>query len=271
MKLHFLILFFGLIIHLSLANEGDFLKYNNDTNYKIISVIKRNRTCYTQGLLYDEPLQLIMESCGLYHQSSIRMYFDLSFSIKKEVFLPKSYFGEGIGKCQNMYYQLTWKEKKVIKYTPSLQYIKTLFLPSPIKEGWGLSSAVNPNELILTDGSNKIYWINCASSFEIIKQIEVIHGDKKVMKLNDLVYAEGYVWANQYLSSYIYKIDYLTGKVVKRYDLKNIINFEYDKKTLTTNRLKGGDVMNGITYLTGKNTFLITGKKWGYYYEISFN
>ena len=271
MKLNFVILIVVLIIHLSQASEEDFQKYNNDSNFKIVSVIKRNSTCYTQGLLYDDSFKVFLESCGLYHQSSIRMYFDSTFSRKKEVFLPTSYFGEGIGKCQNMYYQLTWREKKVIKYTRSLQYIKTLSLPSPIKEGWGLSSSVNPNELILTDGSDKIYWVDCTNSFEVIKQVEVTQEGKKVSKLNDLVYAEGYIWANQYLSSYIYKIDYLSGKVVNRYDMKNIINYEFDKKTLTVNRLHGGDVLNGITYLTRNNTFLITGKKWGFYYEIIFN
>ena len=41
--------------------------------------------------------------------------------------------------------------------------------------------------------------------------------------------------------------------------------------TLTENDLYSGNVLNGITYNEVNKTFLITGKEWGYLYEVELN
>ena len=41
--------------------------------------------------------------------------------------------------------------------------------------------------------------------------------------------------------------------------------------SLTENDLYSGNVLNGITYNEVNKTFLITGKEWGYLYEVELN
>ena len=40
---------------------------------------------------------------------------------------------------------------------------------------------------------------------------------------------------------------------------------------LNSRNYNSGNVLNGIAYNSEKNNFLITGKKWKFMYEISFN
>ncbi|MCQ2818561.1 MAG: glutaminyl-peptide cyclotransferase, partial [archaeon] len=44
----------------------------NSQDFKVIRRIKRQSSCYTQGLEFNSDGTLLYESCGLYSQSSIR-------------------------------------------------------------------------------------------------------------------------------------------------------------------------------------------------------
>ena len=55
------------------------------------------------------------------------------------------------------------------------------------------------------------------------------------------------------------------------YDMKPLIDYEFKNGNLTSHRLYRGDVLNGITYIPEKKSFILTGKLWNFYYEIIFN
>ena len=61
MKLNFVFLIVVLIIHLSQASEGDFQKYNNDSNFKIAIVVDMWITGFdvpSLAVMYiDKPIQ----------------------------------------------------------------------------------------------------------------------------------------------------------------------------------------------------------------------
>ena len=55
------------------------------------------------------------------------------------------------------------------------------------------------------------------------------------------------------------------------YDMKPLIDYEFNKGNLTNERLSYGDVLNGIVYIPEKKSFILTGKLWKYYYEVVFD
>jgi hypothetical protein len=100
--------------------------------------------------------------------------------------------------------------------------------------------------------------------------IEIFDDDgNKVLNLNDLVNVEEYFYINVYMSDKIIKVD-MKGKIIKTYVFDNLIEYEIKMKSLDSIRVRRGDVLNGIAYNKKNNSFLITGKKWGFMYEIKF-
>merc|ERR1712066_574243 len=82
------------------------------------------------------------------------------------VSLRRELFGEGISILGARLYQLTWRENVVLVYDISTEDSwrtkppEEIRLPSPIKEGWGLAHTGDNKWLLLSDGSDHIYWIN---------------------------------------------------------------------------------------------------------------
>jgi glutaminyl-peptide cyclotransferase len=247
--------------------SNDFI--SND--YEVTKIFKRNENYYTQGLFLDNRSEFLYESGGLYGESvAVKMQYP-SLKIVKKINLDMKYFAEGFARCGDNVYQLTWQEGKVLKYSyPDLKYIDSLNQPLEMAEGWGLSESGNKNELIATDGSNKIFFIDCSDGLKVTKTIYVKKGNSPINRLNALVFANNYIWSNRYFDRNIYKINPTTGEVEKSYNMSLLIDYEINKKTLSSERLNSGDVLNGIAYDKVNKRFLLTGKKWGHYYEVSF-
>jgi len=240
-------------------------------NFSVMKIIKRVNTVYTQGMFFDENNNILIESGGLYRQSSIsKLKYPSQTQIKKRS-LPNEYFAEGIAKCGQFIYQLTWQERKIIVYTyPDLEFKNELILDPLIAEGWGLSSTSNPNELIASDGSDKIYFLDCQNNLKVKRSIRVKKGNQPVYKLNALAYAKGHIWANVYFSNYIVRIDPDSGDVIKSYDMTPLVDYETNYNPSFTASFSQGDVLNGIAYDNVNDMFLVTGKRWAYYYETKF-
>ncbi len=233
--------------------------------------IRRSNVIYTQGIFFTDNGTTLIESGGLYGESSaVKMEYP-SQKVLKNIPLENRYFGEGIARCGDFVYQLTWQNREILKYSyPSMDFVDKLSLPPEIKEGWGLSSTNNPDELIASDGSSSIFYLDCNNSLSVTRSITVSKNNLNIDRINALCYAQGYIWANRYFDSNILKIDRLTGKVIKSYDMTALINYEVNNHTLTEMQLNSGNVLNGIAYDETGGKFLLTGKKWGYYYLTNF-
>lgn len=239
--------------------------------YEVSKIFKRTENFYTQGLFLDNRSEYLYQSGGLYGESvAVKMQYP-SLKIVKNIKLDNKYFAEGFAKCGDSAYQLTWREGKVLKYSyPDLIYQDILNQPGQMSEGWGLSESEKENEMIATDGSNKIYFIDCSDGLKVTKIINVKKGNSEISRLNALVFANNYIWSNRYFDRNIYKINPSNGKVEQIYNMSLLIDYEINKNTLTIERLKDGEVLNGIAYDKVNKRFLLTGKKWGHFYEVSF-
>ena len=255
------------------ANDQQLLA-PNQPNYHINNIIKRNNKIYTQGLLLTSDAQYLFESGGLYQESTMTKMKFPSFEVVAHHDLPKNYFGEGIAKCNDVIYQLTWREGKMLLYTyPEMKYIHTAEKPKEIREGWGMTQGKKEDEVYITDGSEYIYSYKCDKNNQLLftGKTKVESNCKAIEKLNDLVYVNGFIYVNIYTSSKIAKVNPENGQVITWYEMSPLVQYEIKKNTLTENDLYSGNVLNGITYNEVNKTFLITGKEWGYFYEVELN
>jgi len=112
----------------------------------------------------------------------------------------------------------------------------------------------------MSNGSSELSFRN--KEFQITKRIIVRDGHTTYTKINELEYANGYIWANVWQSNYILKIDLETGDVLSRYDLSELakINSKRPKHT----------VLNGLAYDEKSDAFWVTGKFWPRRYLIRF-
>ncbi len=272
--------YFNLYILLILSNILICQKLNetinpiNSSEYKILNIYyrKNDNKIYTQGLFFSDDKKSIYESGGLYGESRIIQLKYPSLEIIKETKMNYNYFGEGIAKCDNFIYQLTWRERKIIKYDyNTLEKINEINMDYQMKEGWGLSISNKENELFATDGSDKIFRLDCNQNLKVIDIIHVKFNGHSVKYLNDLIYNNGFIYLNIYLDNRIAKVNIENGEIIKFYNMQNLIEYEFKKGILTTSNFYKGDVLNGIAYNDKNKSFLITGKRWGYMYEIVFN
>jgi len=177
----------------------------------------------------------------------------------KQISLSSNYFGEGITILRDTVYQLTWQEHKVFVYTlKDFKQVKTYNLPF---EGWGITN--DGKRLIISIGNGMLNYYD-PSTFALLTKTSITEGNSDTYNLNELEYIDGYVYANQYTTPYILKIDPVAGKVIGKYDLTDVVN---KIKTIKPD----ADVLNGIAYDEATKKIYVTGKYWPEAYEIKLN
>jgi glutamine cyclotransferase len=229
--------------------------------YSIVATHPHDTAYFTEGLeFYDGKL---LESSGGNNQESpfpsAAGIADLKTGkIQSKILLDKNkYFGEGITVLNGVFYQLTWKSG--IGFTYDIKtFKKTGEFRIPTQEGWGLTH--DSSHLILSDGSNSIYFIDPAN-YQILYTLSVHDNNGPVGNLNELEWVNGVLYANRWQTNYILRIDTQTGKVTGKIDLSAIA------ENIASNH-PYADVLNGIAYNAATGNLWVTGKKWPAYYEI---
>ena len=153
-------------------------------------------------------------------------------------------------------YQLTWKSKKGYIYDKSsLKLLSEFAYPNVLGEGWGLT--YDGKNLIASDGSKLLYFLDPNEPSKVIKYIAVAGSTQAYDQLNELEYHNGFIYANVWQKPIILKINPANGEVVGTFDFTEI----------TRQNTKGSDdVLNGIAF-KGEN-MLVTGKNWPKIYEV---
>ncbi|MBP7213276.1 MAG: glutaminyl-peptide cyclotransferase [Anaerolineaceae bacterium] len=221
-----------------------------------VEVIKRyphDTNCYTQGLIYRDGF--LFESCGLYGQSNLRKLELESGKVLQESALDPQYFAEGLIELDDLLYLLTWKEGTAFIYNS--ETFENIGQFSYSTEGWGLTT--DGSALIMSDGSNKLSWLDPQSGF-VAKEVHVTRDGQPIQNLNELEMVDGKIFANIYLSDQIAIIDPETGIV------DTILNLAKLKPAVNMENL--GEVLNGIAYDEESGRLFVTGKKWPWLYEI---
>ncbi len=221
--------------------------------YKVINTYNHDKGAYTQGLFINKGI--LYEATGLKGESSIRKTDLETGDVLKSHSISSDIFGEGITLFNDKIIQLSWQSHKGFVYDKeTFEQITEFDYPT---EGWGLTN--NESELIMSDGTNIIYFLE-TQSYSVIRQIEVCDNKRKVSELNELEYINGEIYANIYMTNKIARIDPKTGKVIAYIDLSGILEQKYrDRET---------DVLNGIAYDSENNRLFVTGKKWAKLFEI---
>ena len=224
--------------------------------YSARAVLPHDVEAFTQGLVMHNGK--VFESTGRNNSWIAEVNIESGIQIKK-VNLDKAYFGEGITILNNKIYQLTWKNKVGFIYDVStykkLGEFKYEF------EGWGITH--DNHNLIVSDGTETIYYLDSVS-LQVVKKLSVKENGIKASKLNELEFIEGYIFANQWGTNYILKIDPTTGTVVRKLNLS-----EFVKKAKWM--YPQADVLNGIAYNSKTRDILITGKLWPLTFVIRLN
>jgi glutamine cyclotransferase len=208
---------------------------------------------FTQGLVFHDGN--FLESTGEVGRSSLRRVGIDNGSVLQKVDVPPPYFAEGITLLKGKIYQLTWQHQVGFIYD-ALTFEKTGQF-SYAGEGWGL--ATDGQSLILSDGTNRIRFLN-PDNFQVTKTIAVLDGKAAVAEINELEFVQGEIYANIWHADRIARIDPNTGKVVGWINLAGL--------------LKPGEVqdeeavLNGIAYDEASGRLFITGKLWPKIFEV---
>lgn len=220
---------------------------------KVVETLPHDKGGYTQGLFFDNGQ--MYESDGQYGTSSFRKIELATGKILRRLNFDAKYFVEGSCVIDGRLYILTWKENKCFVYDINTwKYLGELYNP---REGWGITT--NGKELILSDGSNKIFFLD-PMTFAVKRSIPVTLKGKPIEFINELEMIDGDIWANVYGEDYIIIIDPVSGVIKGTVDCRNIL----------PNALRNGttDVFNGIAYNPANKAIYVTGKYWPKMYRI---
>jgi len=253
--------------------------------YTVVKTYPHDTTAYTEGFLFHNG-QLFestgTEAASMPGRSSLFGTVDLATGriTPKAQLDRQKYFGEGIVFLHDKVYQLTWTTRTGFIYDANtFKKLGEFTFPG---EGWGMTT--DGKYLIMSHGSSNIDYFDPDStrpdtvkiiyddstkatrilpSFKRVRELGVTDNNGPVSNINELELIKGYLYANQWLTNYILKIDPGTGKVVGRLALDSLVADARKK-------YPEAESLNGIAYDSTTGKIFITGKLWPEIYEIKF-
>jgi glutamine cyclotransferase len=239
-------------------------------SFAISDSITRSVSGLTEGFSIVDGT--IYESTGAIsgHGPSVLNSIDVrSGWVTKLISTPNSSFGEGLVKLGDYFYQLTYTDGKIYKYTSDGTAAGTRLVgtyPNPLSEGWGLTT--DGTDLLASDGSAYLYRIDPATLM-IKSKVKVVNAKGvAITGLNELEYVNGQIYANIFPSARMVRFDAIAGCQTGEITLSAIqksINCAMYSLACNNN-----SVPNGIAYDSGTQAFYITGKSWPFIYKGQF-
>lgn len=227
--------------------------------YRVVASYPHDPNAFTQGLLFDQGV--LYEGTGLYGESTLRRVTLATGTVEQQISLPAQYFGEGITIVGDRIFQLTWRENTGFIYDKNS--FEQLAQFTYRTEGWGIT--YDGSYLIVSDGSDRLYFLDPESQ-QVVQEIAVTVLDptdqvrKGVVRLNELEYIDGEIYANIWQTDTIVRIQPESGNVTGVINLAGLLP--------AADRRAGTDVLNGIAYLPNEKRLFVTGKKWPKLFEI---
>lgn len=211
---------------------------------------------FTQGLaIHGENFY---EGSGLYGSSAAFQKDLKTGKTRKMRKNAQQIFGEGVTVLNDKVYQLSWQNHTGFIYDLALKPLREFKYDT---EGWGLTN--DGEQLILSDGSATLYWLD-EKNLAVTRKITVHDGNREIWRLNELEYADGFIYANVWMTDNIAVIDPADGAVRAWLDLSAL------KKGFIKppgwNEIE--HVLNGIAYEPKSGHFFVTGKCWPVMFEL---
>ncbi|WP_276965191.1 glutaminyl-peptide cyclotransferase [Chryseobacterium sp.] len=225
--------------------------------YTIVADYPHDPKNFIEGFVVEG--NTVYESDGMKGASQLIKY-TLGSAVPKIVAKqPAEIFSEGCAIVGDKVYQLTYQNKIGFIYDKNtLKKISEFPLPDAIGEGWGLS--YDGKNLIATDGSKNLYFLDVNNPSKVIKTIAVGGNSTIYNQLNELEYHSGFIYANVWHQPVILKINPANGEVIGTLDFTQLTK-ENDKG-------ESEHVLNGIAFKG--DHMLVTGKNWEKIYEVTF-
>jgi len=222
--------------------------------YEIVQSFPHNETSFTEG--FEIHKGLLYESVGENGKSALLKTDLKTGKILKSIKLADKYFGEGITIFDDKIFQLTYKTKVGFVYKlENMALVDSFHFEST--EGWGMTH--DEKFLIMGDGTNVLTYIN-PNTYKNVRKIQVYDDKEPILSLNELEYAEGYIYANVWTTNLIVKIDPQTGKVLSKINLDGILTMSNTDKPV--------DALNGIAIDPETKRMYVTGKFYPKTFEI---
>lgn len=224
--------------------------------HEIIATHPHDTRSFTQGLAILNGH--LIESTGRYGQSALALKNLATGEVIKQRPLSAHHFGEGVTVAGSRLIQLTWTSGVAWIYDLALKRRGQFRYDG---QGWGL--AYDGQHLLMSDGSSRISFRRPAT-FEISGGVDVRDGNEPLRLLNELEYAEGWLYANVWQTDRIAVIDPQSGAVRGWLDLASLRQ--------GMRKPPGWDerehVLNGIAFNPANGHFYVTGKCWPVLFEL---
>jgi glutamine cyclotransferase len=220
--------------------------------YQVVHAWPHDPGAFTQGLVYEDGK--LLESTGLNGRSSLREVDLETGRVMRQETVPSTYFAEGLAVIGDKAYQLTWKSQTGFIYDVSNFELRGTF---PYEgEGWGLTT--DGELLVMSDGTSRIRFIDPVT-FKVVRSIDVTLSGKPVVRLNELEWVRGVIFANVWQTDTVVVIDPATGLVT------SVVDFSF---LLPLDQRAGADVLNGIAFDPDHDRLFVTGKLWPKLFEV---
>ena len=223
--------------------------------YTVVRAYPHDREAFTQGLAFDDQGALY-ESTGQRGESSLRRVELSSGAVLPRHDLPAALFGEGVAVFGDRIFQLTWQAGRALVYDKASFDLLREFTYRT--EGWGLTH--DGRRLIMSDGTATLYFLR-PDTFAETARLTVRDHRGPVIRLNELEYVRGEIFANVWQTDRIARIDPRTGHVTGWIDLTGLLPPGDPRRPV--------DVLNGIAYDPRTDRLFVTGKWWPKLFEIT--
>ena len=220
----------------------------------VVRELPHDTDAYTQGLLWWDGK--LYESTGQYGRSDLRRLDPRTGAVEQRIDISPAYFGEGLARVGDRLVMLTWKAERAFVFgLERFDEQRTLRYEG---EGWGLCN--DGRRLVMSNGSDRLTFRD-PRTFDVLGGRGVTLRGFPLTQLNELECVDGAVYANVWRQDYIVRIDPDSGRVTSRVDAAGL---------LSRDEARGVDVLNGVAYDPGADTFYVTGKLWPKMFEVTF-
>ncbi len=232
------------------------------SSYEIVNEYKHDKRAFTQGLVFHDGY--LYESTGNYGRSTLRKVELKTGKVLKKHSVPRDYFAEGMTIFGGKVYQLTWKAGLGFVYDLEDFKLEREFRYSG--EGWGLTH--DGKHLYMSDGTHVIRVLD-PKTLDVVRTIVVMNEGAPLLRINELEYIKGEIWANVWQSETIEKPNHVARINPETGELLGWINF--DKISPKDSGKHYENSLNGIAYDEKGDRIFITGKNWKRLFEVKLN
>jgi glutaminyl-peptide cyclotransferase len=233
-------------------------------NLTVVQALPQDPGAFLEGFAYSPSRDTFFESTGLTDgKSSLRKVEVNTGKVLKLVKLPSpELFGEGIALYRSSHiYMLTWQAQRGFVFDQETLDLKREW--NFTGEGWGLTTDKSTDLIYMSDGTSEIRILEPETLSER-RRFTVTNNNQPVVRLNELEWVCGELWANVWMTTSILRIDPNSGKVRSVIKVDNLPRAEDVQGSSV-------DVLNGIAFDEKTSRLWVTGKLWPKVYQVTLS